>query len=230
MANLMVQHSMQHMSGMSADRFINTFHVSTTGAVDAALLAFITAKVKDFYFAPAGGAAASIDTWLTAVVNGPGSTVKIYDMAGPPPHPPLSTDVYQKSVQTGGSSLPEEVACCVTLQASPVPGIPAARLRGRLYIGPFLATAGAGAAGAASRPVLGLRNSLINAVATLQASLKAHTPSCALQVYSPTIAKSGGAGAANAWHAVTSASCDDAWDIQRRRGVAPTGKVTIAIP
>ncbi len=147
----------------------------------------------------------AVNLWkanTTPINDYPTYRCKIYDMADAKPRPVIAE--YSSSTVGGSDSGPQEVALCLSFYAGR--NIP--RRRGRLYIGPFFAGEMAG------RPSLTQQNRLIaigNGLAALGGV------DVAWVIYSPTD---------NTYRAVTNTWVDNAWDTQRSRGIAPTGRVT----
>jgi len=236
MTALRIQHSIQDISLLSRDRYVNSFYVSTTAVSDAALWTFLTNAVKDFYAVGTGGAA-GIEGSMSPACDGVSTSVKIYDLDTPngskslgTVRPPLVETLYTFAAN-GTQPLPTEVALCLSYAAAPVATIRPSRLRGRIYIGPLSSEAlsGIGTGPTAARPRALLCTTIVAAYGRLQAALKAHSPACSLQVYSPTI-RGSNPTAAGAMHGVVRAWCDDSWDTQRRRGDRPTTQTSLTLP
>jgi hypothetical protein len=227
MAGFAVQHSMQDESNLSADRYVNTFYASHTGVTTPAYLqALRNAVIKFYTYNIAGGA---LDTYFSPTVNGNNSTLKIYDLDTLPPRAPIHQYSFKKVVTAAGQGVyPAEVALAITLRAAPVAGIKAARLRGRLYIGPLRQPAGVSAGTAGDRPTAAMMTDFTTAVQGLVNDLAALNPITRLQVYSPTI-RGSAPTSAGAMHQVVEASVDNAWDTQHRRGRAGTTRTTLAL-
>lgn len=168
-------------------------------------------------------AAFSVD--LFPVVVGNVATVRAYDMAAPEPR--VQVDQGTFPIATGASGpLPSEVALCASFSADLASGDNPKRRRGRLYLGP-VAESAVSVINGYSRPQLSLRESIRDAMDAL-ATPDPHDvdPGWFLNwaVYSPTTHAASTVG--EAFNDVRSGWVDDAWDTQRRRGVAPTARVT----
>lgn len=135
---------------------------------------------------------------------------KLYDMSEPEPRRPVYETSRSYTPIANQQMLPHEVALCVSFQADPVSGVPQARRRGRIYLGPL-----AEAASSNARP----STSVLNVVeAAAQRLLDESTLSVwKWQVYSRT-------GQTHA--TVTGGWIDNAWDTQRRRGNDPTARLS----
>lgn len=62
---------------------------------------------------------------------------KWYLAPGVPPNYPERVTLWSFNVNPGGAPLPSEVALCLSFQASIQAGLPQARRRGRVYLGPL---------------------------------------------------------------------------------------------
>lgn len=145
-----------------------------------------------------------------STVKQTGHSIKIYSMADPEPRAPIYDGTFAFSTAPSGNPTAPELALCCSFQAARVSGEPQARRRGRVYVGPH----DSGAFASDGRP----STDVITAVAAFGQDLLdgfGLMTSGAWVVYSPTDASSA---------AVTNGWVDDAWDIQRRRGVAPTSR------
>ncbi len=175
------------------DRYVNTlyFNEPSQGTPD---LTVTMDRIKAAYATNLGGL-------IGGQVNG--LTIKTY-APGLNPGGPLVTKDYGFDPSAAGG--PAEVALCLSYYA----GQNSPSKRGRVYIGPFAASALGG-----ERPSDGTITSLLNWAAAIKAA---------------------GAGSVSNWvqhsrkngsyNAVTNWYVDNAWDTQRRRGAKPTGRAT----
>lgn len=200
MTTLRVQMRFQGASELPEDVLTNTFHFSggpgdTANALD---------MVEDFYTVASGGGAI-VGEYCSDVFSGD-YEILAYDMADPEPRVPVDTRA-GSFTPAGGNSLPAEVALCCSFQADPLSGTSQARRRGRVFLGPFLATDSTD-----GRPNSALRTlvaaSASDFIAASDASLTWNWV-----VYSPT---------ADAVAVVRNGWVDDAWDTIRSRGPRPT--------
>src|SRR5687768_4201925 len=152
--------------------------------------------------------------------------VKIYDMADPEPRSPVFESTIGYTC-TGGDPLPAETALCLSYAATTSSGQNAARRRGRIFIG-MNGAAGVSIINGQSRPSLAYRQAVATAAGVMADGFE-HPGSPGLRlrwaVHSPTTL-AGGANLGDSFHDVASGWVDDAWDTQRRRGPAPTARVT----
>jgi len=86
------------------------------------------------------GAKALYDTIrpdLSPLLAQNGHEFKYYDLADPEPRAPKSIVAWNLGAAPTGSAAPTEVAICLSYQAAKISGLPQARRRGRVYIGPL---------------------------------------------------------------------------------------------
>lgn len=185
-------------SGLPRDRIVNTW--SFEGSPTATDTANIDDMLWDFYDTPVASTAPT-SIMPTDIVNGE-VDIKIYCMDDPMPRVPRATYEHTFTGSTG-NPLPAEVALCLSYHAAPVAGVPQARRRGRVYLGPFTA-----AESTDGRPGTALTNMLLAQAAQLLAAAQASV-TWQWIVWSRTL--DSGAPVTGGW-------IDDAWDTQRRRG------------
>lgn len=164
-------------------------------------------RIVDFYN--------ELNAYLSPYISDLDCTITAYDMTDPSPRAPVG--VLPFSIATSGtSSLPLEVALCLSYRAQHVSGVAPARERGRLYLGPW--NSGALRSDVpSSRPLQELIDDIAIAAAALLAE---NTSEATWVIYSPT--QGGGLPITNGW-------VDNAWDTQRRRGSEPTSRQPFAI-
>lgn len=208
MAIIRAQVTIAKDSGLPEDAITNTFHFGTPSAVATPLeLTTIGNRLDSFY--------ANFDEHLSAELTNQ-ITIRYYDLAQPTPRIPLLTQIFPKVMSTEGTALPSEVALCLSFAAAPVAGQPPARRRGRLYLGPFSRIS---SQLLPSRPAVGLVADVVTAATNLMVA-SATPGASAWGIYSPTVFPAG----PNSFNAVASGWVDNAWDTQRRRGVAETSR------
>lgn len=217
MAILRLQHSFQGLSGLPEDQFVNTFHF-VPATLASVVLADLALAVKGFYSQAPLTETQSITDYMAGTSDAEGARIKIYDMADAKPRVPLYDETYNPTSSGQGTiNLPNELACCLSFSAPPIAGIPPPQLRGRIYLGPFCSAAlTGGGLGVESTVDLGLRNIIVKSAVELGNS--ADGVGAPWAVYSPT--RGAAAELSRFW-------ADDAWDIQRRRGIKPSERVTL---
>lgn len=137
-----------------------------------------------------------------------GAEVRVYALAGGQP-------IYQESFTYSFTSFtgPGEVAICLSYAQAATWDTTTARRRGRIFLGPL-----SGGDVAQARP----SSTLIGDTITLGQAIRAAGllgSGLGWQIYSPTDAVSS---------LIETISVDDAWDTQRRRGLAPTARTVFS--
>lgn len=201
-------------TGTPADACVNVFHFDADADItldESVRLDHITDRLTAFY--------QTIDGVLFPAEVGTTAGLKIYDLADPEPRAPKrDTTIALTPAVTG--AMPSEVAICLSYQAARESGVNHARRRGRVYLGPLhigvLQTSAGG-----SRPSTTARTSIATAATALAASTQVNRPVWA--VFSPTRRAEGGS-LDDSFTDVEDGWVDDAFDIQRRRGLAPTAR------
>lgn len=216
-------------TGLPEDSFVNTLTV-THGGDQPAVPGEISTSINGFYDA--------IGPYLSSCVSRVAgtSTVDLFDIAdhldGSPHGSPYFSDSFAPTAATGADSLPWEVALAITLHgagrstalvevpddgdiAGPDPGTardrPKQRRTGRIYVGPFHTSVLDGTG--AGRPWATFLSDLEDAFLDLCNAIKAITGGGELGVWSR---------ANESVYALEAFSVDNAFDTQRRRGIAPS--------
>lgn len=217
---LKIQHSFQGASGIAKDQYVNTFHV-VVGTVDSGSFDEMADDLKTFYNTPAAGATHEITWYMAGQADTPGARIKIYDLSDPIPRAPLFDETYTPSPAFGGTEqpLPSEVAVCLSYAGAPASGVPLARTKGRIYLGPLSTSAidHSVAVDGISRPAAPMRSAMCNSAERLANDWADLDPVALWVVYSPT---------SETYRGIVRWWCDNSWDTQRRRGDAPTSRVT----
>lgn len=232
MGHALAQVRLARTSGLPEDVVVNTFHFLTASdPVDGTDAALITTRIENFYKVAGDATVNAVQTYLSNVLATSGHEIRVYDMGLPEPRTPIRT--LAMSLTPGSAALPSEVALCVSYRRPLISGVDPARRRGRIFVGP-LSTAAAGATSAGDvRPIAAFQNSLAFAAQDLATPT---TGSPAWSVYSaPAAAYTGKDGQpipANPGDldAIVTVWVDNAFDTQRRRGAAPTSRVTLTVP
>lgn len=214
---ILAQVRLKSMSGFPRDDVINDFVFARADDFSAGEADTLQGDLEDFYnvnFPATGQPLAYYIGGQMSRAAGAAET-NFYDitthLAGTPHGSPLETRNWQLGAQGGGSNLPEELAAVLSIHGdlTDVPERsgdtrPAARRRGRVYIGPLKTIAFGTAAGLERVRILQtLMDSLVQAADHLQNEQPTWS------VWSR---------AAAAVYPVTGGFVDDAPDIQRRRG------------
>jgi hypothetical protein len=123
-------------TGIVRDQAVNTFHFDTplpsSQPTDFSIAA---RRALDFYVEAPAGFTAPIANFMSSALSGL-FTANVYDLADGQPRPLRHTEDATWAIPET-TAMPNEVAVAVSYKATPVPGIPASRLRGRIFIGPL---------------------------------------------------------------------------------------------
>jgi hypothetical protein len=150
---------------------------------------------------------------MSNLQNWAASNIKFYDLSDPKPRAPF----YDANFTIGGtpqsSHLPRELAICLSFQGARVSGSAQARRRGRVYLGPLGLTSNDSTTG---RPLAAAISSIQGAAGTLRS---ASGSGVWTWIVVSEVAGLNDVIVTNGW-------VDNAFDIQRRRGVTPTSRST----
>jgi hypothetical protein len=225
MTILKAQVTLPYRTGLPEDVIVNTFAFSTTGdfAPPGSAQAVANALVT-FY----GAIDVYLGDMLSNVANA--GKIRVYDLTSTAPGPDDdvlgSPEVTQDlTVVTGTSSLPPEVAVCLSYNAvlTDVPeedGVtrPASRRRGRVFIGPLAQNTIDQDSSRRAMVTPALMTALLDAADAMQATLAATLPDAIIHaVYSPTD---------NIARPVVQYFIDNAFDTMRGRGLSRTVRST----
>lgn len=207
-ADFQVQASLQGATGIPADRFVNTLAFRHNGIGSPTFLG-LTNSIRDFY--------AALTSYMPAssLLGGNNLTCTVYSLVDPLPRAPVF--VQQYAVSFGSSDpLPTEVAVCSSFAATAASGVPPARRRGRIYVGPLAESANSSSG--QSRPLPAFITALADATEDL--ATDAVLSGFDLSVWSRRDSEL--FPVARGW-------VDNAWDTQRRRGIEATARTSWAI-
>jgi hypothetical protein len=137
----------------------------------------------------------------------PNMTIKIYEPGVNPTGPTFQKDY---AFPGGGSPGPSEVAVCLSYASVDNPDQSLPRRRGRIFIGPLAASAIG-----ERRPGVTIRDYVLDF--GLNLASVGFASNTTWHMFSKID---------NAYAKIESVWCDDAWDTQRRRGLAPTMRET----
>lgn len=207
-----VQARLRAASGLPRDDIVNTWAFSGAGLATEALAEEAVNRLGSFYAADIGGQ--TVSGWLAGDLLEPnGLQFSVYEITDPEPRAPIFEQLNTVITYSSAAPLPEEVACCLSFQADPNSGQSQARRRGRVYLGPLIASAAVqvGSDGPV-RPSSTLVGTLLDHATAL---LDASDAEMHWSVWSRT---------AGAFYRVTNGWVDNAFDTQRRRGADPTAR------
>jgi hypothetical protein len=189
-----------------ADNVINTWGFELDDASSGGAVSATTALGQFYNYGT---------TYRSPNFNWSLSTVRWFNMEDPEPRVPFAQPVLVTSPSAGSPSLPHELAVCMSFQGSTGSGFNMRRRRGRLYLGPFASNAN----GTGGVVLPALRTAIANAADTFLGL--SGTTDWQWGVISM-------AGIGVGFTPVVSGWVDDAWDIQRRRGLRPTTRTTFS--
>lgn len=207
-----VQASLQDVSNLARDQYVNTFHIwnaSESDVVDPSFSAWATA-ITDFYV--------SIKGYLSLGVSGTLGTVKVYALHDPLESPPRFVQAMNitgsgDAPGAGKVPYPNEVAGCLTYHAKLQGGIVQRQsTRGRIYIGPLNNTAGETIMPEAhGRPTASFRTLISGSAKALHAALVAQSGEWVVA-----------SKVQQACYPIINFRVDNSWDTIRSRGDRPT--------
>lgn len=200
-----------HDSGLVEDSVTNTFYWNVSGGGVTADFDVIKARLLAFYNTPTSPAVNSPSDYLAPQLDTANGRIRMYAMADPTPRVPVYDAAFAIDSTLGSNGLPSEVALVLSFHATPLSGTPMARRRGRVYLGPLSSTVLTTGASEV-RPTADVITTWASAGKGLEA---ANTVAISWQVFSPT------SGVASE---VVGGWVDNAFDTQRRRGVAPAAR------
>lgn len=208
MPHLLCQAIMGATTGLPKDRVINTFHFET----GTELAPTIADHLQTFYD--------SWSEWISpAVSRGDGESFFVfYDMSDPEPRTPIYAQLMSLEDELSSSSLPLEVALCLSYRAEYASGGPSPRRRGRIYLGPWVGEA-ADMVGSYPRPQGTLLTTIAENASLLAGALEDDVANW--KVYSRVD---------NVLRNVIGGWVDNEWDTQRRRGRAASNRINWATP
>nr|CRY97305.1 hypothetical protein [uncultured prokaryote] len=204
----LAQVTINKKSMVPADAMINTYAFRSTGGI--ADFTALTGVIEDAY------QFASTLFANTVIANGAGQgSMKFYALADAKPREPVAETVWQP-MGTSGLALPAEVAICSSMAATAGSGVPAARRRGRVFLG--------GLASSTSETVAGSGEVRVTSAAQQKAA----------ELVQQIAQQAAGEGfdlcvwsrADNGLFTVVRGWANDEFDTQRRRGIKPSTRFT----
>lgn len=214
MALIRAQVRLSYFSGLPEDVVTNTLYFITGGVpATPAELDDIAARIESAYseWGPWLGAPLRRGTDL--------SEIRMYDMADPEPRVPVYTHVWTLPAASAATCLPLECSAVLSFHAAYTSGVPNARRRGRIYLGPLIASASAsGTASTFPQVVSTLVTDIVAGAVLLGTDV---TEVVTWAQYSPTT------GLASP---VEGGWVDNEFDTQRRREARATTRTTWLAP
>jgi hypothetical protein len=204
-------------SGLPEDVFINNWYFRNDGtlATGPEIHTAIKKVLDSFYITPAANGS-SVSGFFPLGVVSP-MLYRIYDLGQPPPR----TRNQLESAPLAASRttpLPYEVSLCLSFYA----GQNVPRRRGRIYVGPFGTKALVGSTGNLPLPDATLTAALVDRASAVGRTTENVT--WVMVTRGGTVAPFEPANA----RVITAGWVDSAWDTQRRRGLAATGRTTFS--
>lgn len=205
-------------SGLDEDVYTNTFHFTTVGGADVAGAEDVADAVAAFYNTTATGATGAVSRFIGHQVSrSVAGEIRVYDSAVDPMGPPLFTDPFTLGAAASTNALPEEVAGVLSFYHGD--NSPNAIGRGRIYLGPLETATSFIDSDGHVRLTSVFRTDVVAAATALrdQTITDANTRWAVRYKSAPTTIS---------WSPVDHGFVDNAFDTQRRRGVAATLRST----
>lgn len=208
--------TLKRSSGVPADNIVNTFWFAIGDNTNTDDAQAACERVRDFYIVNPTGEANNVFSQLGNLLSSSGHEVTAYYLSDPEPRVPRYELTF--SGTTGTSSFPAEVAVVMSYSGPRTPGLPQARNRGRIYLGPIPSNT-ASVGGDLQVPSV-TRTRITKAAQDLAGK---NTVEVIWVIYSPTRA-----AAEIDYHpeTVVGGWVDDRYDTQRRRGGDTTTRTT----
>ena len=208
--------TMPDINGLAKDSVQNVFHLSGTASV-ISNTTFYDSIIPSFYNQTHTPGTTTIKDYISGDVSRTTNacTLTYYDLADTKPRAPIKVTQWTLGAgATSGQNLPREVSVCLSYKGVYGSGIPRARQRGRLYIGPLNTLTMLGNWTVTPTLQSGFISALTNAGKYL---VSVGDANARWAVRSET-------GGFSTY--VTSGWVDDAWDTQRRRGNEAVSRTT----
>lgn len=231
----------QHRDGQPKNVFVNTFHFDSP-STSVATAEAVAQAVRDFYVLDVDPLATSIADSFGDQVATVGHQVRMYPISLETGNDergegfdPIWVEAFdhvgRPAASVGSSVLPSEVSACMSYRNEESSAVPPRRRRGRVYLPPF-SVGNIGEEVGTSRPLIpeGARNLIVGAGVRLRDDATIGALGVQWVIFSRPFEGRGEvprpgrttlpaipARVGSTWP-VTRIWCDDAWDIQRRRG------------
>jgi hypothetical protein len=189
-------------SGISANAVTNTWAFMDFVAGDEVGL---TTALKNFY----DGVGSQV--WSNQLATG-SITCNWYEKPGLKPNYPFAQTTFTRANPPAGTPMPSELAICLSFQGLRASGAPQARRRGRVYLGPLGTVANTNGLVAPATVT-----SIIAAATAFKTAVNALASGVSWAIWSST--DNHAVPVLNGW-------VDNAFDVQRRRGIDAGSKTT----
>lgn len=198
----------QNSNGLPEDRYVMTSHWGTTNTVTDTHRDAVAAMLEQFINDPITSGAPALVEFLSGELSNT-AQIRLYTAGDPEPRVPALYE-FTLGTRSGSATMPHEVALCLSYYA----GQNVPRKRGRMYFGPL---AGGSTVATVSnghvRPSSGLIDALANAGGRMIGTGGTNPQWVVLSSFI------GASYTTDVW-------VDNAFDTQRRRGIAPDARVT----
>jgi hypothetical protein len=215
-----VQVAFPRDTGAGEDVVTNTFHfLEAAAGTSAAARGDIFVALKAFYLA--------FDEDMSGfLAGGLTNTMKFYDVDDNIPRVPKDSFQWELPSLSAQNGLPCEVSCVLSYHAQLGSGLNTKRRRGRIYLGPLLASTMEAGAGD-MQFTAAFRAKVAGAASNLAGNIGVNSPDVRWCVFSPTSFAEGGEAVPASASAVpvVGGHVDNAADIQRRRGRDSSARV-----
>lgn len=199
-------------TALPEDAVTNSFHFDDDLDSTNPNFANLIDIIYDFYANDAPGQTATVSSYFSPAMSST-ATVKVYNLSQPKPRWPVYEADFTLSAASSTVHMPAECAVVLSFQAQKTAGVNQAWKRNRIYLGPLNGSANAGVVG---RPSGSFR---LNVAAAAAEMLRASTASLSWTWVTYSERMGDHFPVHDGW-------CDNAWDTQRRRGLAPTERLT----
>jgi len=186
---------------------MNTWHIVTVGAAT-------TLDAHAEFYADLGTFYQAIDAHLSTFLSGSAPLMRTFDLSEPKPRQPI-VESNLATLTTAATTLPAEIACCLSYKGTYISGVSPKRKRGRIYIGPLASATIDSSVGNFTST---FRGALATAAGTLQSD-SAGATSYRWVVYSPASDPTGEGTDVGSWDAVTEGWVDNEPDVLRSRSI-----------
>lgn len=201
---LRIQSNLAMNTGLPEDSVVTTFHVQTPAAQ------FKETEITDAWV----NFQDNFNGFYPGTVATGGHLLRCYDLADPEPRAPKWSTPWAFSSSNSGECLPTEVALCISYQGARISGEDQKRRRGRMYIGPAAISQTDDGRPGASAP----------------AALVTFFQDFVTELFAESVVFGIWSRVDSAFVVASDCWVDNAWDIQRRRGFAPTVRATGEVP
>lgn len=191
-------------SAVTADTVTNTFTWVSAGEPSSGQFDTVRDAIKSFY--------SSLKPYMTPAINWAAVRMVTECLDDVKPRVARRDETVTVTGTEGTDPGPAELAICLSFRKTPASGTNPRRRRGRVYLGPWSASNVGGA-----RPSHTLASVILGAASTLDSAISGIGSGWYLAI---------GHADESAGYDIDEFYVDDAWDIQRRRGLKPSTKWT----